>query len=356
MFGAIANYLTLSKIASKQHRAFLFCLCGDRNKASSRVRGYWIAAALTRNGEQCTLGHYPSKMALLRFCVAMLTHEIIVFQKVYSRWHCLCLRWANRLEKTTILDLDDAPSRVNHPVTLKNVEYMMCHVSAVTVGSQALFDYASQFSDHVHLIPSSITLEHYQPDQKVRAIALVQPAPVCLGWIGNGRHYKSDLIAMLKEPLTQLASEQAIRFKLIGACHEQSLYDAFGNIPGLELDFIDQLDWADPKAIAHALQDIDIGLYPLLPNDFNQYKCGFKALEYMAMKIPVVSSDVAENREIIQSGVDGLFARSPQEWTQQLSYLINDKPARLAMGERGREKIEQQYSIARAAESILQIV
>ena len=90
--------------------------------------------------------------------------------KVYSKYHCLLLRWAKFLNKKTILDLDDAPSRTNSPITLKNVEFMMENVFAVTVGSQALFNYAQQFSQNVHLIPSSIFLKYYQPNQQKKTV------------------------------------------------------------------------------------------------------------------------------------------------------------------------------------------
>lgn len=320
----------------------LFYLCGDRNKASSRVRGYWIAEALEELGVRGSLEHRHSKAALLLFALKIPFYRIIVFQKSYSRWHCLLMRWANVLGKKTLLDLDDAPSRINHPVTLRNVEFMMRNVSAVTVGSRVLYDYASNFSQNVQLIPSSIRLKYYQPVDKHDKSA---QEPVCLGWIGNGKHYKQDLIEILREPLTVIAERYPIKFKLIGACGERELYQAFENIPGLELEFIDQIEWSDSCAVARELQDIDIGLYPLLPGGSNEYKCGFKALEYMAMKIPVVSSDVAENREIIKDGENGFFATDSNSWESSIARFIDDSRLRAQMGLAGRKLVETKYSV-----------
>ncbi len=332
-------------------KKYLFCLCGDRTKASSRVRAYWVAEALESQGIQCSMHHRHSKVSLLIFAIRIVFYDTIIFQKTYSRWHRLLMQWANFLSKTTLLDLDDAPSRLNHPTTLRTVEAMMHMASAVTVGSQALFRYASKFSQNVQLIPSSIALQHYQPTENLHP-----ESPFCLGWIGNGKHYKSDLIALLKEPLSKVAQQRPIRFKLIGACGELELYRAFEGIPGLEIAFIDQIDWADSGAIAAAIRDIDIGLYPLLHNDFNQYKCGFKALEYMAMKIPVISSDVAENREIIERNVTGLFAETPDDWVRQITYLLDDSAARMSMGEQGRSVVERAYSIDCALKKLLAAV
>lgn len=332
-------------------RSFLFCLCGDRNKASSRVRGYWLGEIMREQGIRCTLENRHSKHRLLWFWWQILFHDVVIFQKVYSQYHYFLLLWAHCLKKTTILDLDDAPSRTQNSKTLRNVERMMSLASAVTVGSQALLDYTCQFTKNVHLVPSNIYLKYYQPDQRKPATDLV-----CLGWIGNGSHYKQDLIAILKQPLTKIAQNRPIKLKLIGACGEPSIYEAFSNIPGLTLDCIDQLEWSNPQAISSALTHVDIGLYPLLSNAFNQYKCGFKALEYMAMEIPMVSSDIAGNREIIEQGVTGLFAQTPEEWIQQLEYLLDNETARLAMGRKGRVIVEDHYSIACTVKTVLQAV
>ncbi len=286
------------------------------------------------------------------FLLRMPFYDVIFFQKVYSRWHCFLLRFANLLNKKTVFDLDDAPSRINNPVTLKNVEFMMRNVSAVTVGSQVLFDYVSKYSKNVHLIPSCIYLKYYQPTDRQRAEGQL----VCLGWIGNGAHYKNDLISILREPLIEVVKRYPVRLKIIGACGERELYAAFKNIEGLELDFIDQIEWSNPRAVVNALEDIDIGLYPLLPNEFNQYKCGFKALEYMAMKIPVISSNVAENREIIAHDRDGLLVDSNEEWFGALNELILDKKKRENMGKAGRLKVTKEFNILHAASQIKSII
>ncbi len=369
-----------------KHPRVLFYLCGDRNKASSRVRGYWIAEELEERGILCSLEPQHTKRALVLFVFKVLFHDVVVFQKTYSRWHVLLERWARLLGQKTILDLDDAPSRNNSPVTLRNVAKMMRNVTAVTVGSKALKEYAEQYSGNVHLIPSSIRLKYYSPkDRFNNESSILQSSSqakatdgngydkitssvssersvvkntdvVTLGWIGNGRHYKRDLIEILKEPLTEVAKAYPIRFKLIGACGEQVLYNAFSNIQGLKIDFIDQIEWSDPAAVAEALQDIDIGLYPLLPNEFNNYKCGFKALEYMAMAIPVISSDVAENREILKHGENGLFANSSQEWEDAIRVLIRDNISRTSMGKIGRTLVEKRYSIQAAVDSMMKVL
>jgi len=329
----------------------LFYLSGDSNKASSRVRGFWIAEGLEQLNVRCTLRWKDTKKDLAVFAYEMLHHDAIIFQKTYSRYHRWSMALARLMGKQTYLDLDDAPSKTQSIRTLKNVESMMRMADGVFVGNQNLLDYVKQHQSNVHLIASGINLSHYPLRAKVSDSAVV-----CLGWIGNGALYKQDLIKILAEPLAQLASRFPLRFKLVGACGVQELYDTFGAIPNLEIDFIDEIKWSDPHEVSRSIQDFDIGLYPLLPNDFNQFKCGFKALEYMATGIPVVSSPIAINAEIVCDEINGLFADSETEWFTAISQLIEHSDKRCAMGREGRRTVEDSFDVLKIAAQIKSIM
>jgi glycosyltransferase involved in cell wall biosynthesis len=306
----------------------LFCLLGSENKASSRVRGFWIAEELEHFGLHCNLRYKHGKLNLLLFALEVLRNDVVIFQKTYSRYHRWLMLFANVIGKRTFLDLDDAPSKARSRETLRNVESMMRMADGVFVGNKNLLEYAKEHQPKSYLIPSSVNLRYYAVAQRKE-----KGGRVCLGWIGNGAFYKDDLIKILAAPLRKLAERYQLRFKIVGALSVRELYDAFGAIPGLEIDFVDNIDWSNPRAVLEAVRDFDIGLYPLIDNDFNIYKCGFKALEYMATGIPVVSSPVGINADIIRAGEDGLLATSCEEWVNALSELISDAEKRRKMGE-----------------------
>jgi glycosyltransferase involved in cell wall biosynthesis len=83
--------------------------------------------------------------------------------------------------------------------------------------------------------------------------------------------------------------------------------------------------------------DFDIGLAPLRGTVFDQSKSAIKALEYMALGIPVLASDATPYRGIVQSGVNGYLCKDEADWTRRLEELANDPDARRELGERGRE-------------------
>jgi glycosyltransferase involved in cell wall biosynthesis len=93
------------------------------------------------------------------------------------------------------------------------------------------------------------------------------------------------------------------------------------------------------------LAQFDIGVMPLPDDEWAKGKCGFKALQYMAMKIPTVASPVGVNTEILKEGINGLLARNPSEWESALSSLIGDEGLRRQLGQAGQHTVERYYSV-----------
>jgi glycosyltransferase involved in cell wall biosynthesis len=114
--------------------------------------------------------------------------------------------------------------------------------------------------------------------------------------------------------------------------------------PDLNISRLRFIKWRENTEVQDLLT-IDIGLMPLSDDDWTRGKCGFKALQYMALGIPPVSSPVGVNRNIIQDGVNGYLVQSHDEWVAALSKLIEDVTQRKIIGENAAKKIEQEYSV-----------
>ena len=123
----------------------------------------------------------------------------------------------------------------------------------------------------------------------------------------------------------------------------------------VKVEIIDSIDWADSMAVSTAINDFDIGLYPLLDSAYNQYKCGFKALEYMAMGVPVVASPIGENKFIIENEIDGFLVSDEKGWIEKLSCLVENEGIREKMGNVARKKIEGKYSTEACTDKLMNI-
>jgi glycosyltransferase involved in cell wall biosynthesis len=326
----------------------LFNVIGDRTKASARVRGYWIGEELEARGHEVAYHQIHGTADVLRLAARIPAFDVIVFQKSYSRYHPGLGLWARKLGKRVFFDIDDAPSRENRSASQRNARRTMQAADVVLAGSSALVGLAREAgARRVHLVPSGIRLANYAVKSDVAG-----RRPVCVGWIGNGAHYAEDLLALLPGPLTEVAREVPLRLRIVGSVGERRLHEVLGALPGVDTDLIDTIDWASPEAVADAVAPFDVGLYPLRAGPFNDFKCGFKALEYMALGIPVVASDVANHAELIDQNVSGFLVHDAGEWSDALRRLVCDPALRREMGRAGRRIVEERFDTKRIAAQI----
>jgi len=85
--------------------------------------------------------------------------------------------------------------------------------------------------------------------------------------------------------------------------------------------------WALDRAIL-SIRAFDIGVMPLSDTTWNRVKCGFKAIEYMALGVATVASPVGMLKHLIRHGENGFLATMETEWVESLRTLIEDATLR----------------------------
>ncbi|SRR6266851_291489 len=96
----------------------------------------------------------------------------------------------------------------------------------------------------------------------------------------------------------------------------------------------------DPRAYYGSI-DFDVGLAPLDDNEFSRSKSFIKALEYSALGIPVIASDVEPYRGFIRDGETGFLIRYEHEWLKRMSELAADEALREKMGLAARQAAQE---------------
>jgi glycosyltransferase involved in cell wall biosynthesis len=326
----------------------IFLPLSNITKASSRVRVFWIIPFLP-DARYLACDFLACLFWRILFNIK---DEVFIFQKNTSKYHVLLVRFLNSLGKKTIFDIDDYPSFNDSEITLRNFQRMCKSTNLVLAGSPNLVKLCSPHNRNTHLLPTGIKIDNYTKKIGV----LNDKNGICLGWIGNGKHYENDLVSILFEPLQRLSFQFELHLKIIGSEGCETLKNEFQSIEGIQTTFIDHLNWADASEVDKSIDDFDIGLYPLIENKINSYKCGFKALEYYAKGIPVVSSDVTMNREIVLDGKTGFLARTSEEWYVYLKRLIENPGLRQEMGNKGYEHVKEHYEISKIAKRFTEII
>jgi glycosyltransferase involved in cell wall biosynthesis len=197
---------------------------------------------------------------------------------------------------------------------------LACHV---TVGNDVLAQFARKHASRVTVVPTTIDTDVYTIEPRHE-----NPRSV-VGWSGSTTTlpYLTPIIPALQ----RLRERHEFEFRVIG-----------GQLP---LDGIP--GHCTPWRLETEVDDIrafDVGLMPLPDDVWSQGKCGLKALQYMALGIPPVVSPVGVNATIVRDGVNGLYARTEEEWVDRVGLLLRDPSLRRTLGEEARKTVEASYS------------
>lgn len=241
------------------------------------------------------------------------------------------------LRRRLVYDIDDAifmarTSRSNRFVSAlrwrSKVGFVARHSYKVTAVNPFLEDWAKQFSESVILVPTTIDPDYHRPP----ADKALHPIPV-VGWTGS--HSTAPYLELLRPVLAELQSEHPFRLRVI--CDTD---------PGFsELEDYEFVRWREETEIPD-LQAIDIGLMPVPDTTWARGKVGFKAIQYSAVGIPPIVSDVGSGREVVDDGRTGLVVpNEPEAWREAIASLIVDAPRRQRMGEAARAHVLARYSI-----------
>jgi glycosyltransferase involved in cell wall biosynthesis len=250
----------------------------------------------------------------------------------FFEWICTKI-----LKKKLIYDFDDAiwisqASKNNSIAKIVKsawkVKFICKWGYKVSVGNQYLYDYAARYSKSVVLNPTCVDTKEMHNSIKDQHIAVKK---LVIGWTGSF----STLIYLdsILNALQELEKKYEFDFLVIA---DQN--------PHLPLKNFVYKKWTEESEI-NDLLECNIGLMPLDNNEYTKGKCGFKLIQYMALGIPVIASPIGVNEKVVTQKVNGFLCQSNEEWIESLEKLILDAGLRKRMGEEGRKKIEQFYSV-----------
>jgi hypothetical protein len=151
--------------------------------------------------------------------------------------------------------------------------------------------------------------------------------PLQLLYMGTRTH-DSDF-ELVRGALEQLERRHPGRFRLsvIGVCSDDSVRATWLHTltppPGVGASYPAFVHWF------RGLQGFDAGLAPLVSNRFNACKSPIKILDYAAIGLPTLASNVPAYTHSFTSGVDCMHVENTAEsWASALAGLL-DAPARL---------------------------
>lgn len=244
-------------------------------------------------------------------------------------------RWWRRLAMTCrrVYELDDDPFELEHtnpaycdynrPNSRDSFEFCIRTADLVTASVEPLAEKMRKYNPNVVVLKNRI-------DETLLQVQRPHRDKVVIGWAGSASHLQD-------------MKESAYGLRRVLDWHPNTVEAHF---IGCDMRHILRREarftrWAKITADYYKLIDFDIGIAPLRPGIFTDAKSAIKVMEYGALGIPCVASDVTPYRDYVIDGVTGWIVRRPEQWAQRLRELVNDEAMREEMGAKAREVASQ---------------
>ncbi len=226
----------------------------------------------------------------------------------------------------------------------------------IIVSTQPLADYHKDFLKKVHNQDKEITVipnfndfsefnYRYKGNGDRRFIRI--------GWQGSTTHF-SDLKMVIPAIKQIMEKYPNVLMDFMGGIEVNQVRDLFG-------DFSDEMfkrisiiggtpSWAGyPWKLSKTRWDI--GICPLIDDEFNRNKSHIKWMEYSSYKIPTIASRVypyfvkINGKKTIENGITGFLAKNTKEWVKYLSLLIENKELRETIGQNAYNHIKSEWQM-----------
>jgi glycosyltransferase involved in cell wall biosynthesis len=336
--------------------------------SSSRMRIYQYADALAEFGVDLRVSELTGDRALEFFYehgwrpvgarirsyarrIGLLCHEqsagVLWVEKELLPWlpYGLEHHLLQHVDKPFVLDLDDATfhnydrsrSWVVRRVMSHKIDALMQTADTITAGNSYLAERAvAAGARRVEIIPTVVDLSRYP------AAAGLEHKDLRVIWIGSPT--TSRYLNIVAGPLAAVARRFRFEFVVIGGRPM--------DLPGVPVKW---RAWSAATEVAD-ITSCDIGIMPLPDEPWERGKCGYKLIQYMACRLPVVASPVGGNRDIVSGGTNGFLTATDKEWTSALGELLESAHMRSAMGTAGRALVERRYCLQVTAPRVAEIL
>jgi len=267
--------------------------------------------------------------------------DIIILQSIVDK-EAIAMIYAYQQErgKKLVLDLDDwvvqkddSPHKLEHDITdATNVIKATAGVAdMITTTQDYLAEKLRTLNSNVVVLPNYIHLETYDlPKFKNES------DEIRIGWGGGITHIPD--IEMIKEPLTRICKEfPKVKLVLIGDTRHANLF------PRLNIEATTGVPVDVWPSKLHSLR-LDIGIAPLVDNEFNRCKSNIKWQEYSVAKVPGVFSNIVYQVHGFQPRY-GLIAYTPEDWYNSLKTLVQNPLVRSDIADAAYTRVTRRFAL-----------
>jgi glycosyltransferase involved in cell wall biosynthesis len=246
--------------------------------------------------------------------------------------------WRNQIRYNArlVYDIDDDPFEVeplnpayecySDPGTQDGIKHCIEIADLVTCSTEPLAERMSKIN------PNTVVLNNHIDEAMLKIQRPRREGKVVIGWAGSWSHYRDIPQCAYGWRRAIDRNPGKVESHMIGADWTRMIKRP---------DNFRYTGWTENTTDYYKTIDFDIGLAPLMPSVFAACKSHIKALEYAALGIPCIASDVEPYREFIIHGVTGYLCSRAHDWVFHLRDLINDDAMREEMSREARKWASQ---------------
>ncbi|MBQ2832688.1 glycosyltransferase [Methanobrevibacter sp.] len=216
------------------------------------------------------------------------------------------------------------------------VRYLAENAACITVTTDSLKASLSGFNNNIEILPNVLT-DSWNLDEDYE---INDGDTIKIGYMGTTTH--ANDLKLIEEAIKNIqeSSSKNIVFEMVGGTDSSFEGMSRVNVPFDKRHYPDFVEW-----LQNAIR-WDIAIAPLVENNnINQSKSELKYLEYTALNVPGIYSDVGPYAKCISHGDNGLLVKnnSVEEWEINMKRLIESKELREKILKNSREDIFKNY-------------
>lgn len=315
-----------------------------------------------------TIGQYV-RASIDHFCE--MSDVVLWHPMYYANSLDLFLEMKHKHQKPFIVDMDDnyvdvppwneayhgfrngSPCRRMALDTLRNAD-------AVMVSTPHLGELYTQFNNDVYVIENSLDFKGDRKFVGWDKVSVRKHKGIRIGWIGGRAHFDDLMLVapvlreiLLKNPEVTLC---LVNSALKASCQLLNIaypFEGFNNV-----HYADRSVAINRYASFAASFGFDIGIAPLVDCNFNRSKSNLRWLEYSALKIPTVATDISHFSQSIESGKTGFLIKENNltTWKTTLEELINTASTREAVGRNAYQRVKKDFNVARNSPKYIRLL
>jgi glycosyltransferase involved in cell wall biosynthesis len=218
---------------------------------------------------------------------------------------------------------------------LRCVRIFIKHADMITVPTVPLQNYLIKFNPNVRVIPNALDEHLWLPSRPKTFGDPDRQGRLRIIYMGTRTH-QNDLF-VVEAAMKRIMAEYGERVVLdiVGVVPQELKSDWLNIIPVPNDNYPDFVCWLRETACW------SMGIAPLQHTEFNRCKSHLKFLDYSALGLATICSNITPYQEIIDNGLNGILAdNTAASWYHCIKSLIENEAMRINMARQAYENLE----------------